>query len=162
VWLAPSRKPAGVPDRPPATRATTSLARPVRAADGAAVAVLHAWDARRARAYAVGEPARLRALYTPRALAGHADLVLLRRYRGRGLRVTGMRMQLLSVAVLAHRPGLWRLRVTDRLVGAVAVGRGGRVPLPRDRPTSTQLTMVRGSQRAWRVAAVRPVSRGRR
>jgi hypothetical protein len=83
-------------------------------------------------------------------------VVLLRRYHRRGLRVTGMRTQVLSLAVLEHRADLWRLRVIDRLVAATAVGHGSRTVLPRDRPSEHEITLVRQRQ-GWRVAGVREV-----
>ncbi|HET6624933.1 MAG TPA: hypothetical protein VFG63_00955 [Nocardioidaceae bacterium] len=120
-----------------------------------AVAVLHAWDGARADAYAAGDVAGLRSLYVDGSAAGTSDVRMLRGYLARGLRVTGMRMQLLAVEVLARAPRRWRLRVTDRLDGAVAVdAAGARTVLPRDRATTRELTLV---QRAgsWKVAAVR-------
>ena len=120
-----------------------------------ALAVLHAWDARRARAYARGSVAALRRLYVVGARAGSADVRLLRDYLARGYHVQGMRMQVLSVRVLRRGPGRWRLRVTDRLAAATAVGPGGSVALPRDRASTRTLTLVRGADGGWRVAAVR-------
>lgn len=147
VWPAPLRGASGrMHPAPPAPA--------VRAGGAAALSILHAWDADRARAYAAGRPERLRELYVPGSSAGRADVALLRRYHRRGLRVTGMRTQLLSVAVREHRTGLWRVRVVDRLVGAVAVGQGGRTTLPRDRPSAHDITLRRAGQGRWRVDGV--------
>lgn len=153
VWLAPWRGDAGR-DREPAAPPVPS----VPSAGATALGILHAWDASRARAYATGRAQRLRELYVPGSSAGRADIELLRRYHRRGLRVTGMRTQVLSLAVLEHRAGLWRLRVTDRLVGAVAVGHGGRTILPRDRASAHEITLMRAERGRWRVAGVREVS----
>ena len=120
----------------------------------AALNVLHEWDQRRAAAYATGSVRRLRELYVPGSEAGSADLRVLRAYQGRHLRVTGMRMQVLGLAVLRTRPGDWRLRVTDRLVGATAVGAGGRLRLPRDRASTHVVTLMRGADGRWCVASV--------
>jgi len=128
--------------------------RPVVAGDGPALRVLHAWDERRAEAYARGSPGRLRDLYVAGSAAGAADVRLLGDYRSRGLRVTGMRTQVLAVAVLEQRPDRWRMRVTDRLEGAVAVGAGDRQVLPRDTTSTRVLTLMRGGDGRWRVAAV--------
>src|SRR3954447_18422528 len=99
------------------------------------VQLLHAWDEQRAAAYASGSAKRLRDLYVAGSSVGAAYLRVLRAYRERGLRVTRMRTQVLSLAVLDRRLG-WRwLAVTDRLVGAEAVRAGRRVTLPRDRVT---------------------------
>lgn len=122
-----------------------------------AAAVLHAWDRRRAHAWATGDVQALADLYTPRSGAGRADVELLKQYLHRGLRVTGLRMQVFALRVLGHQPGRWRLRVTDRLARAVAVGVGGAVRLPKDSAATRVIGLVRGTDGRWRVAAVRPV-----
>jgi hypothetical protein len=153
LWLGPWDRGAGRADR------TTPVASAPagRGADATPLGVLHDWDSHRARAYATVRPQRLRELYVPGSAAGRADVALLRRYQRRGLRVTGMCTQVLSVAVLEHRSDLWRLRVADRLVGAVAVGHGGRTVLPRDRPSEHEITLMRAGESGWRVAEVREV-----
>lgn len=122
--------------------------------DASALQLLHSWDERRAAAYAAGSARALSDLYVPGSAAGRADLRVLRDYRARALRVAGMRMQVLAVSVLASRPGRRRLQVTDQLVGAVAVRGRRRLPLPRDRPSTRALTLMRGSDGRWRVADV--------
>ncbi|MGH3333108.1 MAG: hypothetical protein ACRDPJ_17565 [Nocardioidaceae bacterium] len=118
--------------------------------------VLQDWDRRRAQAFARGSARGLRALYVPGSTAGTTDVALLRGYSGRGLRVEGMRMQVLSVEVLEHARNRWRLRVVDRLRGAVAVGNGAEIPLPRDQATVHVLTLQRTSPADdWKMAAVR-------
>ncbi|MGA8992969.1 MAG: hypothetical protein WB441_01535, partial [Nocardioidaceae bacterium] len=124
--------------------------------------VLHQWDADRARAYAAASPSGLGALYAPGSSAGVHDAALLRRYRDRGLRVTGLRTQVLAIAVLERRPGRWRLRVTDRIVGgsAVPLSRPGpAAALPRDAPTTRVITLVRGEGPRWRVSGVAATER---
>ena len=119
-----------------------------------AVDVLHDWDRARARAYAAGDVAGLRTLYVPGSSAGTADVAILASYTRRGLRVERMRMQLLALEVLGHAPGWWRLRVTDRLHGAVAVdSSGARLRLPRDQ-ASTRVITLRRTRGSWRVVAV--------
>ncbi len=118
----------------------------------AALEVLRDWDSRRADAYAGGSLETLRDLYVPGSTAGAADLRLLRLYRSRGLRVAGLRMQLLAVAVTARRPDRWTLRVTDRLAGGVAVHGSQRAPLPRDTTGTEVVTLVRGGDGRWRLA----------
>ena len=122
--------------------------------DDAAVRVLRGWDARRASAYAAGSPARLADLYVAGSSAGTADVRVLRGYLGRGLRVRGLRMQLLAVSVVDRLDDRWRLAVTDRVAGGVAVGRGRRLALPRDRADTHVVTLMRGGDHRWRVAAV--------
>ena len=118
-----------------------------------AARVLRGWDRARAAAYAAGSVRSLRVLYVDGA--GRADVRLLRSYVRRGYRVEDLRMQLLTVRVLQHRPGLWRLRVTDRLAGAAAVGYGERVALPRDRASTRTVVLRRDRRGDWRVVLVR-------
>lgn len=129
----------------------TSTAGPVASAP--AVDVLRGWDLSRARAYADGDAEALRALYVAGSKAGTTDVRLLTSYAGRGLRVEGMEMQILAVDVLAHSPERWRIRVTDRLYAAVAVGHGARVVLPRDQASTRVVTMILRAG-AWKVASV--------
>lgn len=118
------------------------------------VRALAGWDRRRAKAWRLGSPRRLADLYVAGSSAGTRDVEALRGWRGRGLRVAGMHMQLLEVAVLARTPDRWRLAVTDRLVGATAVRDGRRTPLPRDRASRHVVTLMRGGDGRWRVATV--------
>jgi hypothetical protein len=118
------------------------------------VAVLRAWDARRAEAWAAGDIGALRALYVPGSATGRHDVALLDRYLARGLRVRGMGVQVLAVDVRRADDDVLRLVVTDRLVGAVATGAGLRMALPADAPSRRRVTLrLLGSQ--WRVAEVR-------
>ena len=48
---------------------------------------------------------------------------MLRAWADRGLVVRGLHTQLLAVREVARTRSTWTLRVTDRLVGGVAVGR---------------------------------------
>ncbi len=118
-----------------------------------AARVLRGWDRARAEAYAAGSVRSLRELYVDGA--GEADVRLLRSYVRRGYRVEDLCMQLLAVHVLRHRPGRWRLRVTDRLAGGAAVGYGERVALPRDRASTRTVVLRRGRTGEWRVVRVR-------
>ena len=118
-----------------------------------ALAVLRAWDVRRAAAWAAGDEAALAALYTDGSAAGRRDRAMLGRYGARGLRVRGMRMQVLAGKVRTRTTGRIVLVVTDRLAHAVAVGPGVRVALPRDRATQRTIVLLRGAGE-WRVARV--------
>lgn len=119
-----------------------------------ALAVLRAWDARRAEAWAVGDETGLARLYLPSSPARAADLALLRRYTARGLVVRGMRMQVLRARVLAARPRLLRLEITDRLTGAVAVGADVAARrLPVDAASTHVLTLRRVGEQ-WVMARV--------
>lgn len=163
---ATSASPAGMSQDAPGTGSTP--ARPARA-PGARdavdalrdprvdpAAVLAAWDAARARAYARGSSGALARLYLSGSLAGRRDVRLLAAYAARGLRVRDMRMEVSGFAVVRARERTRVLRVTDRLVGARAVRADGTsYPLPRDRPSTRVVRMVHHGG-AWRVAAVGP------
>ncbi|HEU5042506.1 MAG TPA: hypothetical protein VFT75_00040 [Nocardioidaceae bacterium] len=138
---APSPRPRGKPARLPAA------------------AVLHAWDRRRADAWAAGDVHALADLYVHRSTAGRGDVALLKAYLRRGLRVTGMRMQVFSLRVLHHAPRRWRLLVTDRLARAVAVSAAGSILLPRDGAATRVVGLVRGADGRWRVTTVRAARR---
>jgi hypothetical protein len=120
-------------------------------------AVLHTWDEQRAAAWAAGDAPTLRALYTPASTAGRRDVAMLRSWSARGLRVDGLRTQLIDVSVRRRTPRLLVLAVTDRLVGGVSVP--GGLPLPRDRP-SRHVVVMRVVEGEWRVSAARPVRPG--
>ena len=121
------------------------------------VAVLHAWDDQRADAWAAADVSALSALYTPGSAAGRRDVAMLRAWTARGLRVHGLRTQLLDVQVRRRTPERLVLAVTDRLAGGVAEPVG--LPLPRDRP-SRHVVVLRVVDGEWRVSAVRPARPG--
>ncbi len=81
---------------------------------------------------------------------------MLRAWVARGLRVEGSSMQLLRVEVRRADGSRLTLVVTDRLVGAVAVGPGVRRPLPRDRASTRRIVLVRRAGE-WRVVQASPV-----
>ncbi|RYP84324.1 hypothetical protein EKO23_15910 [Nocardioides guangzhouensis] len=140
---SPDRPAGGAPGSP-------VVAEPV----GAEASVLAGWDRRRAAAYSRGDVPALRSLYLPGSGAGEADVAVLRAWLRRGLRVEGLRTQVLDRRVVARGPGRMVLRVTDRMVGAVAVRAGGvRARLPADRPGERTVTLVRHEGR-WVVARV--------
>ena len=120
--------------------------------------VLHAWDERRAAAWADGDVPALRSLYTPGSAAGRRDAAMLRAWSARGLRVDGLRMQLLRVEVRVRTPQRMVVDVVDRVAGGFAVP--GPVPLPRDRATAHVVTLRRIAGE-WRVGAVRQPSPAR-
>lgn len=157
--LAVSRDQASPVAAPPEPdRAAASIA--PRAVDGldvrgavASLTVLRNWDAARASAWARGSPPALQRLYLPGSRSGARDVAMLRSWRSRGLRVHGMRMQVMGVELRTRAERRIVLVVTDRLVGAVAVGRGGRRVLPQDRISTRRLTFVRRHGQ-WRVSEV--------
>ncbi|HET7195849.1 MAG TPA: hypothetical protein VFI99_12760 [Nocardioides sp.] len=121
-----------------------------------AIAVLRAWDQRRAAAWESGDPEAVSALYVAGSAAGRADRTFLAAYAARGLRVDGLAMQVLAVDVLAATTDRLVLRVTDRVAACVAVGRGRRIRLPRDEPSTWKVVMVR-DEATWLVArAIQP------
>jgi hypothetical protein len=118
-----------------------------------AIAVLRAWDHRRAQAWAAGDEAALAGLYTPGSRTGRHDRAMLVAYAARGLRVSGLRTQVLEATLLSRAPGRVRLELVDRMVGAYAVGPGGRIVLPRDRPSERVVSLRRVSG-SWLVEEV--------
>lgn len=117
-------------------------------------AVLADWDERRAAAWAEGDAAALRRLYADGSEAGAADVRLLRDYLRRGLRVEGLTTQVLALRVAARSSDRLALVVTDRVVGAEAVGAGSPVALPVGRPSTRRVVLVRDGG-TWVVAEVR-------
>lgn len=112
------------------------------------------WDRRRAQVWAGGEPSRVRELYVPGAAAARRERAMVAAYQRRGLRVEGLRTQVLAVEVLDREPGRWRLRVTDRLAaGTVVAADGSRSALPRDAASVRRVTLRRYGG-GWRVAEV--------
>lgn len=119
-----------------------------------AIEVLRRWDLRRSRAWADGDASALRRLYAPGSRTGRRDAAVLTAYADRGLRVTGVRMQLLTVELRSSREDAMVLMVTDRMTRAVARGGGGPVVLPRDQPSTWRVSLRRLAGE-WRVAEVR-------
>jgi hypothetical protein len=118
-----------------------------------AIAVLRAWDQRRATAWASADPEAVSALYVAGSATGRADRTFLASYADRGLRVDGLAMQVMAVDVVAATADRLVLRVTDRVAMGVAVGRGRRIPLPRDEPSTRRIVLVRDGT-TWLVARV--------
>ena len=87
--------------------------------------------------------------FTAGSVAGAADARLLRGYRARGLRVVGMRTQVLALRVVGSGPDRLRVRVSDRLAGAVAVRGTWRQSLPRDAVSSRVVALERASKGRW-------------
>lgn len=150
------------PDGPVAARGGSGSPAAVAAAAAAgasaevrALAVLHRWDRARARAWARGDPAALARLYVPGSQAGWRDVAMLRTWSRRGLRVAGLRMQVLAAALVARDRGRLVLVVTDRLAGGAARAGPVRRVLPRDRPSTRRLVFRRVAGR-WLLSSVQP------
>lgn len=116
---------------------------------------LQEWDQARARAWASADIAALRSLYVEESAAGAQDAAMLRTWRKRGLRVTGMQTQVLAVRIVEQAPDRLVMVVTDRLARAVATGRGQRSLLPADGATTRRVTL-RWAGGVWRMASVMP------
>ncbi len=123
----------------------------------AALRVLQKWDDARATAWANADLAALRSLYLPGAAAGVRDTAMLAAWHDRGLRVRGMQTQVLAARAVVVADDRLVLVVTDRVVGAVAAGRGQTARLPVDRPTTRKITL-RLRDGAWLVSSVLPVA----
>ena len=150
VLLHPGR------DRPPPRTSVDPAAMsagPMRAVRS--LVVLRSWDHARATAWAQGDAAALRRLYVDGSAAGRRDVAMLRRWTDRHLRVRGMSMQVLGVRLRARTERRIVLDVTDRLVGAYAVGGGRRIALPADNASTRRLEFRRVDGR-WLLASVRP------
>ncbi len=143
--------PDGAPATPtapvPAAAATSGVAKVTVPEAVHAVAVLREWDAARAAAWAAADPRALRSLYAVGSRAGDRDVAMLRRWMRRGVRVEEMGMQVFSLRLRARGDRRMVLVVTDRLAGAVAVrdSTGERWDLPRDRPSTRRLVLLRRS-----------------
>lgn len=128
-----------------------------------ALALLRRWDADRAAAYVSGDAVALRGLYTPRSRAAAGDLALLASYVERGLRVRDLRTQVLAARLLASGPRRVVVRVVDRVAGGVVEPQvAGRLadptwarPVPTGPARTREVTLVRPTGGAWRVAGVR-------
>ena len=129
-------------------------------AESDTVRLLRSWDRRRARAYRRGDPSALSALYVPGSRTGAADAAVLGGYLDRDLRVTGMRTQLLGADVVERGERRLTVLVTDVLTGAVAMSGHGRWALPRDRPSTRRVVLVRDAGE-WRVEEAYAVERTR-
>lgn len=123
------------------------------AAEPTAVEVVRAWDARRARAWADGDPAALRDLYTVGAAVGRRDVAMLEAYAARGLVVEGLTTQLVAVEEVHVDEDTWVVEVADRVHAGTVVGKGVRRELPRDGVDRRRLTLRRDGE-TWRVASV--------
>jgi hypothetical protein len=118
-----------------------------------ALAVIRAWDRRRALAWARGDPAALARLYAVPSRTGRRDRAMLAAYRSRGLRVQSMDRQVWVLHALTCRARRMSLLLTDRLVDAVAVGRGHRTGLPAGEPATRRVDLRRDAG-TWRVSEV--------
>jgi hypothetical protein len=116
--------------------------------------ILAGWDRRRAAAWGAGDVEALEGLYADGSRTGAADARLLRHYRDRGLTVRGMATQVLALDVVDRTPSRLVLVVTDRVVGAEAVGGASPVALPADRASTRRIVLVR-EDGAWLVAEAR-------
>ncbi len=121
-----------------------------------AAGVLHAWDERRAAAWAAGDTDALRSLYVPGSTVAGADARMLGRWTERGLRVEGLEVQLRCIAVRRATAARIEMVVTDRVARGTVVGRGVRRPLPPGR-ASTRTIVLRRLSGTWLVDAVRPL-----
>lgn len=122
--------------------------------------VLTDWDRARAAAWRRGDAAALAELYAAGSVAGRADRALLAAYDARGLRVSGLRMQRAAVEVVAADAERVALRVTERLVGATAIGPRGRTMLPHD-GWSVRRVVLRAAGDGWQVVEVTDLSAAR-
>ena len=110
--------------------------------------MLHAWDARRADAWAHGDAGALRSLYVRVRRPGRADVRLLRAYGARGFVVRRLVTQVFAVSVLQRDPATMRLRVFDRVAGGEVVHDGTAWALSSTRRPASRVDRRSG---CWRV-----------
>lgn len=116
--------------------------------------VLDHLSAQRARAWRLGEPRLLDAVYVAGSPELAHDQSMLRAYLRRGLRVSDVRMWFIVVVVERQVPDRAALLVVDRLARAVAHDASGQArPLPRDLPTR-HLVRLAMTERGWRIAGI--------
>jgi hypothetical protein len=144
LLLAPAASPAA---------ASSAHGEPPRADLVRALVVLHAWDGRRAAAWASNDVEALRQLYVARSAAAESDVRLLRAYAARGLVVRRLVTQVFGVRVLRHGGGTLRLRLLERVAGGEVVQDGRVSALPSSLP-ATRTLELRRSRGEWRVAVV--------
>ncbi len=118
-----------------------------------ALEVLHAWDARRARAWADVDPDALRALYVHGSVAGRADVRLLHAYEQRGVVVRRLVTQVFAARLQRRDAGTLRLSVFDRVAGGVVIHEGQTTALRSSRPVTRTITF-RALDGSWRVSGV--------
>lgn len=143
----------------PAQGHTVAAATPTRAKVVQGLEVLHAWDVRRAQAWAAVDAATLRSLYVPGSGAGRADLRLLRAYAARGLVVRRIVTQVFAARVLRRGGTAMRLRVVDRVAGGEVVVDGDSIALRSSPPVGRDIELRLGPD-GWRVASVSGSGRG--
>lgn len=141
------------PEDPPATRSRAPTVAAPSAPGRSPVALLHAWDRRRAAAWATGDARALRSLYVAGSAAGVRDLAMLCSWSERGLTVAPLDVQVLSGEVVARAPGRVTFEVTERLARAEARSGSQAWLLPRGQAGTRRVTMWRVAGR-WRVATV--------
>lgn len=131
--------------------------RPATPSPGAeALAILRAWDVRRAEVWAAGDPSALGELYTEDSAAGLRDRAMLHSWVDRGLRIREMQMQVIASRLRLRTNEQIVLVVTDRLARSEATraaGAGVRQRLPQD-TASTWIVSLRKVAGEWRVASV--------
>lgn len=146
VLVAPYR--SGAP-----TAAPPAASSPATSPTTRAVAVLEAWDRRRAAAWVRDDRVALRALYVRPSSAGRRDAAMLAAYHRRGLRVTTMQRQVLALRLRTSAPRELSFWVTDRLAVARVSGPRGSIVLPRSRPATHRIVLRRGPT-GWQVVEV--------
>ncbi|WP_299057278.1 hypothetical protein [uncultured Nocardioides sp.] len=115
--------------------------------------MLRDFDAARSQAWAEGDAAALTALYTEGSTTGERDVAMLSRYVDRGLRVEGLRTQVLSAEMRRATPVRRVLVVTDRVAGGEVTDGASSRALPDDAAT-THRTTWRLVEGRWLLARV--------
>jgi hypothetical protein len=115
------------------------------------VGVLTDLDHARAAAFSAGDPSLLNRVYTRDSPGRDVDSSTIKAYAGRGGRITGAELTLLSFRVLHSSKRRVQVVVIDRLAAARVVwADDSSRSLPRDLPTKHVITLVRMSA-GWRI-----------
>jgi hypothetical protein len=118
-----------------------------------ALTLLRRWDRQRSSAWASGDRRGLARLYVSGSRTGRRDAADLGRWVDRGLRVTGLRQQVVSCQVVRAVPSSVTVEVVDRTVDGVAEGHGRRTAVPTSAWATHRIRLVRArGHRGWQVA----------
>lgn len=116
--------------------------------------VLNQLDSARQAAYRAGDPALLADVYLPGSAVLRRDRRTLMAYQRRGVRLSGVRLEIHSVDVRQRDGRSVRLRVVDQLARPTAHTAVGPILLPQDLPTRRVVVLDRVAG-GWRIAAAR-------
>ncbi len=119
--------------------------------------MLREWDAARAAALTRGDRGALGRLYAPRSDLARADVALLERYRRRGLELTAVQHQAVSVELTASGRRLVELTVVERLAVVGVRDSTGRERRLSGSSFARHALRFERAGGAWRLSSAREV-----